>query len=112
MEKKAKVPKLRFPGFAGDWEERKFSELYRKVNEKNDLTFGIEKTISVANMHFNKDVTITNAEYLKTYNIMRKVIPNLSLNEGIEGMGLYPIRINPSSRNYNKDILLKVCDNI
>ena len=27
MEKKAKVPKLRFPGFAGDWEERKLGEI-------------------------------------------------------------------------------------
>ena len=27
MEKKAKVPKLRFPGFAGDWEEKKLSKI-------------------------------------------------------------------------------------
>ena len=26
MEKKAKVPKLRFPGFAGEWEERKIGK--------------------------------------------------------------------------------------
>ena len=27
MEKKAKVPKLRFPGFTGEWEERKLGEI-------------------------------------------------------------------------------------
>ena len=27
MEKKAKVPKLRFPGFTGDWEQRKLGEI-------------------------------------------------------------------------------------
>ena len=26
MEKKAKVPKLRFPGFAGEWEEQKIGK--------------------------------------------------------------------------------------
>jgi len=28
MEKKAKVPKLRFPGFVGEWEERKIGDIY------------------------------------------------------------------------------------
>ena len=35
MEKKAKVPKLRFPGFTGEWEERKLGDLSEKVTEKN-----------------------------------------------------------------------------
>jgi type I restriction enzyme S subunit len=33
MEKKAKVPKLRFPGFTEDWEQRKFAEF----NPKSEL---------------------------------------------------------------------------
>ena len=41
MEKKAKVPKLRFPGFAGDWEERKLGQVakFSKGNgySKDDL---------------------------------------------------------------------------
>ncbi len=33
MEKKAKVPKLRFPGFAGDWEERKLGEVMERYKK-------------------------------------------------------------------------------
>ena len=52
-----------------DWEQRKLSELYRKVNEKNDLTYGKEDIISVANMYFKEDSYITDNEYLRTYNV-------------------------------------------
>ena len=31
MEKKAKVPKLRFPGFTDEWEQRKLSEIYSSI---------------------------------------------------------------------------------
>ena len=46
MEKKAKVPKLRFPGFTGEWEERKLGEVaeFSKGNgySKDDLVdFGM-----------------------------------------------------------------------
>ena len=53
------------------WEQRKFSELYSKVSEKNDLSFGTEKIISVANMYFKEDVKDSSEEYMRTYNIMR-----------------------------------------
>ena len=45
-----KVPEIRFEGFTGEWKERKFSEQYKKVSEKNDLSFGSDKIISVANI--------------------------------------------------------------
>ena len=64
-------PKIRFKGFDNDWEQRKFSELYSKVSEKNDLSFGTEKIISVANMYFKEDVKDSSEEYMRTYNIMR-----------------------------------------
>ncbi|MBJ7652163.1 restriction endonuclease subunit S [Weissella confusa] len=68
----AKVPELRFEGFADDWEERKFGELYKKVNEKNDLSFGKDKVISVANMYFKDTGNIRSDDaYMKTYNIFR-----------------------------------------
>ena len=54
-----------------DWEQRKFSELYKKVNEKNIFRFGVDKIISVANMYFKEDVKKPNDEYMRTYNIMR-----------------------------------------
>ncbi len=51
------------------WEQRKFCYLYRKVSEKNDLTYGKDDIISVANMYFKSDSYITDDEYLRTYNV-------------------------------------------
>ncbi|MBJ7697718.1 restriction endonuclease subunit S [Weissella confusa] len=48
----SKVPELRFAGFADDWEERKFGDEFKKVNERNNGSFGREHWISVANMYF------------------------------------------------------------
>jgi len=68
----AKVPGWRFAGFADDWEQRKFGELYKKVNEKNDLSFGKDRVISVANMYFKDAGNIRSDDaYMKTYNIFR-----------------------------------------
>ena len=65
------VPKIRFPGFTDAWEQRKFGSQYQKLNEKNDLTFGPDKIISVANMYFKADTTKSDDAYLRTYNVMR-----------------------------------------
>jgi len=67
----ATVPEIRFAGFTEAWEQRKFSELYKKVSEKNDLSFGPDKIISVANMYFKEDVKASDDDYMRTYNIMR-----------------------------------------
>ena len=64
-------PELRFPGFTDAWEQRKFGEIYERAGQKNDLTYGIDKIISVANMYFKKDVTVGSEEYLKTYNVFK-----------------------------------------
>ena len=53
------------------WEQRKFGDLYSKVSEKNNLSFGTDKIISVANMYFKEDVKDSSEEYMRTYNIMR-----------------------------------------
>ena len=67
-----KSPQLRFEGFTDDWEERKFGELYKKMNEKNDLSFGKDRVISVANMYFKDTGNIRSDDaYMKTYNIFR-----------------------------------------
>ena len=66
-----KTPKLRFKGFTDGWEQRKFSDLYEKISEKNDLSYSLDKIISVANMYYKSDAKVSNEEYLKTYNIFR-----------------------------------------
>jgi len=70
-KEKRRVPKLRFPGFTEDWEQRKFGEIYERASQKNDLTYGIDKIISVANMYFKIDATVGSEEYLKTYNVFK-----------------------------------------
>ena len=53
------------------WEQRKLGELYKEVSEKNDLTYGKDRIISVAHMYFNPVVYVTEDDYLKTCNVMR-----------------------------------------
>ena len=67
----AKVPELRFKGYYQEWEEKKFSSLYKKCNEKNNLSFGSNKIISVANMYYKKDNVKSDDNYMRTYNIFR-----------------------------------------
>lgn len=66
-----KIPSIRFLGFTEPWEQRKFGDLYHPTSEKNDLTFGRDRIISVANMHFSTEVYVTDDDYLRTYNVMR-----------------------------------------
>ena len=71
MTGKQNAPEIRFEGFTDPWEQRKLGELYSLVSEKNDLAFGRESIISVANMYFNANVNVTDEQYLRTYNVMR-----------------------------------------
>lgn len=66
-------PAIRFAGFDDAWEKRRLGELYKKVTEKNDLSFTKDKVISVANMYFkNADDIRSDDSYMKTYNVFRK----------------------------------------
>ena len=67
----SKVPELRFKGYDQEWEEKKFSSLYKKCNEKNNLSFSSNKIISVANMYYKKDNVKSDDNYMRTYNIFR-----------------------------------------
>ena len=49
----------------------RFDMLYKPVSEKNDLSYGVESIISVANMYFKPDARISDPEYLRTYNIFK-----------------------------------------
>lgn len=64
------TPRVRFKGFEGEWERKKFCELYEISTLKN-RTFGVDRIISVANMYFKPVSYISNDEYLKSYNVMR-----------------------------------------
>ena len=68
---KHSTPQLRFHGLTGEWEEKKLGEIFEKHNEKNDLSFGVDKIISVANMYYKQDANVGNDDYLRTYNIFR-----------------------------------------
>lgn len=70
-KKSDRIPKLRFPGFTGEWVERSFGELYEKHIVKNDLSFGTDKIISVAQMYYKNDAKVGNDDYLRTYNVFR-----------------------------------------
>ena len=64
-----RFPEIRFSGFTVPWEQRKFGELYQKVSLKNNMTYGLEDIISVANMYYKPDTSVKSEEYLKTYNV-------------------------------------------
>ena len=65
------VPEVRFKGFTGAWKYKKFSELYDSVSQKNDLTYGVDKNITVATMQYRPEIKVTDIEYLKTYNVFK-----------------------------------------
>ena len=71
MTKEKGIPQIRFSGFTDTWEQRKFRKQYQKITEKNDLSFGADKIISVANMYFKSDVKQSDDDYMRSYNIMR-----------------------------------------
>ena len=64
-------PTLRFKGFTDPWEQRKLGELYKPTAEKNDLSFGVDRIISVAAMRFNPEASVSDERYMLTYNVMR-----------------------------------------
>lgn len=52
-----------------EWEEKKFSDIFEKTVNKNTC-YGTDKIISVANMYFKEDASVSDESYLKTYNVM------------------------------------------
>ena len=67
------TPQVRFADFHDSWERRKFNKIYKKVIEKNDLSFGPSQIISVANMYYkvHDDKSKSTDDYMRTYNVMR-----------------------------------------
>jgi len=57
-------------------------------------------------LYTSKEGILINADCNGSYNCMRKVIPKFSLEEGIEGVGLHPVRLIPSCRQSDKGNLI------
>ncbi len=61
--KNKQVPKLRFSGFAGEWEEKIFGDVFERVNRKkrenneNVLTISAQKGLINQKKYFNKSVS-------------------------------------------------------
>lgn len=66
------TPRLRFPGFTGEWEQRMLGEVFEKNNERNtDRSIGFDKTISIASMTYNPSGNGAAEDSLKTYKVLR-----------------------------------------
>lgn len=70
------IPKIRFSGFTGDWEQRKLSEVADKVTEKN-LDFAVQETFTnsaefgVISQRDFFDHDISNADNIGGYYVVR-----------------------------------------
>lgn len=65
------VPKIRFEGFTGGWEQRKLGKLYQRNTERNENLIGYDKTISVATMSYKDDGNGASESSLSTYKVLR-----------------------------------------
>ena len=103
-ETKCKVPKLRFPGFTEDWEQRKFSEITVNIGKRNKDNLNIEPYAITKDDGFIPQVDAHDEfGYMKetdrkAYNIVK---PN--------SFGYNPARINVGSIGYysgSEDIIV------
>lgn len=58
-------------GVFPEWEEVEFGKLFQRRSEKNGEEFGVDKTISVATMHFKPEGNKAAEESLPKYKVMR-----------------------------------------
>ena len=71
MQEKAKEPEIRFAGFTGAWEQRKFKNLYALNNERNTGLIGYEKTLSLSTMTYNESGNGAASSSLSNYKVLR-----------------------------------------
>ena len=76
-ETKRKVPKLRFPGFTEDWEQRKLGEISEKVLEKNqnmqyEETFTNSAELGIISQTDFFDKEISNKENISGYYVVKE----------------------------------------
>lgn len=58
-------------GVFPEWEEVEFGKLFQRRSEKNGDEFGVDKTISVATMHFKPEGNKADEKSLPKYKVMR-----------------------------------------
>ena len=56
MEKKAKIPKLRFQGFTGAWEERQAGEIFISIVDKGHPELPVLSASQERGMVFRNDI--------------------------------------------------------
>ncbi len=76
MEKKDKIPQIRFKGFSEPWEQRKLNEISDKVSEKNKSrkyieTFTNSAEVGIVSQRDFFDKDISNKNNLNGYYIVR-----------------------------------------
>ena len=62
---------MKLPKSQNAWEQRKFSDIYKKSSEKNDLSFSKDKVISVANNKWGTAPKNSTDKYMRTYYVYR-----------------------------------------
>lgn len=66
------IPEIRFAGFTGDWEQRKFGTMFKRRMERNNGQFDNTRWISVAKMYFQEPEKVTSNNIdTRTY-VMRR----------------------------------------
>ena len=98
-KEKIGIPKLRFPGFTGAWEQRKLGEISKKVTKKNKdntytetLTNSAEYGIINQRDFFDKD--ISNQKNLSGYYVVQP--DDFVYNPRISNLGVATIHFHPA----------------
>lgn len=67
-----KQPRLRFPGFTGDWQPQQLGTLFSESREQNGSQFGADRLISVAQMKWRPSDRRDAGQSLSEYRVLRK----------------------------------------
>ena len=64
-------PSIRSNEFSGNWEQKKFGEIYQVNNERNEGQYPVNKTLSIATMTFNSLGNGAEESSLSKYKVLR-----------------------------------------
>ena len=87
------------------------SDIIPEYKAEKDENYAFSGRRIFRGLYRTKAGILINSDCNGAYNCMRKVIPEFSSEEGIEGVGLHPVRLNPSLRQSDKDDLINFIKN-